>query len=123
MQTHQVSQTLMTATALVQQQQICYHNNKHTYVCRIIIEPLTTAAALIQQQISVITTNKRMQDHQNLDCHTCTTTDLCDHNNKHTYVCRIIIKPLTTAAALIQQQICVITTTSIPMYAGSSSNP
>jgi hypothetical protein len=51
------------------------------------------------------------------DCHL--------YNNKRsvittTSICRII-KTLT--AALAQQRICVITTTSIPMYAGSSSNP
>ncbi len=59
--------------------------------------------------------------HQTLDycCRTYTTTDICDHN-KQAYLCRII-KTLT--ATLVQQQICVITTTSIPMYAGSSSNP
>ncbi len=67
MQTHRLSQTLMNATALVQQQQICDHNNKHTYVCRIIIKPLTTATtALVQQQRSVITTRSHMQIHMPL---------------------------------------------------------
>ncbi len=63
---------------------ICDHNNKH--ICRII---KTLTATLVQQRIRVITTTSI------------------------TYVCRIIIKPLTTATtALVQKQRSVITTRS-----------